>query len=84
MSIGKAFFLEDIKDKYEFLLKYELKVNRSNLFNYLRLNNVDGVRYFIDNPSQIKIDDKATVKMLYSENVGSQETYQDRGYEDIE
>jgi hypothetical protein len=45
---------------------------------------VDGQQYFIDNPSQIKIDDKSNVKMLYSENVGSQETYEDRGYEDIE
>jgi len=66
------------------LLKYELKVHRSNLFKYLKLNNVDGQQYFIDNPSQIKIDDKSNVKMLYSENVGSQETYEDRGYEDIE
>lgn len=66
------------------MLKYELKVHRSVLFKYLKLNNVDGQQYFIDNPSQIKIDDKSNVKMLYSENVGSQETYQDRGYEDIE
>ena len=66
------------------MLKYELKVHRSVLFKYLKLNNVDGQQYFIDNPSQIKIDDKSNVKMLYSENVGSQETYEDRGYEDIE
>ena len=66
------------------MLKYELKVHRSHLFKYLKLNNVDGQQYFIDNPSQIKIDDKSNVKMLYSENVGSQETYEDRGYEDIE
>ena len=72
------------KEKYEFLLRYELKVSNSFLFKYLKLNNIDGLQYFIDNPSQIKIDDKSNVKMLYSENVGSHELYQDYGFEDLD
>ena len=60
-------------ESYEFLLKYELKVNNSYLFKFLTLNNVDGVDYFRKYPSQVKIDNKSNVKMLYSENIGKDE-----------
>jgi hypothetical protein len=66
------------------LLKYELKINNSYLFKFLTLNNVDGVDYFRKYPGQIKIDNKSNVKMLYNENVGTNEAYSDHGYETLD
>ena len=69
---------------YEFMLKYELKTGNCYLFKFLTLNDVDGVDYFRKYPGQIKINNKSNVKMLYNENVNTNEAYSDNGYETMD
>ena len=72
-------FQEFTSEGYEFVLKYELRMESSYIFKYLTLNNIDCVQYFRSNPGQIKVDDKSSVKICYCQNIGTNEAFSDHG-----
>ena len=54
---------------WQFVFKYELRFEESFLFKHLYSQGIDCLEYFVSNPSLIKLDDAAKVKMCYCENL---------------
>ena len=64
-------------EAYEFVLRYILNTLDAYIFKYLSLNNMDGIKYFRQNPGQIQVDDRGNVKMCFCINFGSAEAFDD-------
>lgn len=54
---------------YQFVLKYNLNIDKSHIFQYFYTININPINYFKNNLSQIKMDDNGGVKLCYIENL---------------
>lgn len=69
---------------WEFQYKYELKYDDSFLFDYLYGQDIDCLQYFCKNPSLIKVDNAAKVKICYCESFNPIEPDSDNSIADAE
>ena len=53
---------------WEFVFKYELKYNDCSFFKSLYAQGIDALKYFCNNPSLIKVDNGAKVKLCHCES----------------
>lgn len=58
-----------MKKIYQFVLKYNLNIDKSHIFQYFYTININPIDYFRNNLSQIKLDDNGGVKLCYIENL---------------
>lgn len=58
-----------MKKIYQFVLMYNLNIDKSHIFQYFYTININPIDYFRNNLSQIKMDDNGGVKLCYVENL---------------